>query len=124
MLTAFGRFCRKLRIDNGELMKNMASRLGVTVAYLSAVEIGKRAVPEAWLEKIEESYNLSKQEVQEMKKAFEESVDFVKLSLKNQSPAHREAAMTFARKFDELNEDEIKILLEAFKKANDKKQGE
>lgn len=121
MLTAFGRFCRKLRIDNGELMKNMASRLGVTVAYLSAVEIGKRAVPEAWLEKIEESYNLSKQEVQEMKKAFEESVDFVKLSLKNQSPAHREVAVMFAHTFNELNEDEIKVLLEDFKNVHSNK---
>ncbi|KHF28295.1 Helix-turn-helix domain protein [Anoxybacillus sp. BCO1] len=51
MLTEFGRFCRKLRIDNGELLKHMADKLGVTSSYLSAVENGKRNVPQDWVEK-------------------------------------------------------------------------
>lgn len=45
-LTEFGKFSRKLRIDNGELLKDMAIKLNVTVSYLSAVEIGKRNIPE------------------------------------------------------------------------------
>ena len=38
MLTSFGKTLRKLRIDNEELLKDMALKLGVTLAYLSAVE--------------------------------------------------------------------------------------
>ena len=49
-LTEFGKFSRKLRIDNGELLKDMAIKLNVTVSYLSAVEIGKRNIPEKWEE--------------------------------------------------------------------------
>ena len=38
MLTNFGKALRKLRIDNNELLKDMALKLEVTVSYLSAVE--------------------------------------------------------------------------------------
>ena len=50
MLTDLGRLLRKIRIDHGEILKDMANRFGVTASYLSAVENGKRAVPEAWEE--------------------------------------------------------------------------
>lgn len=49
MLTDLGRLLRKIRIDHGEILKDMANRFGVTASYLSAVENGKRAVPEAWV---------------------------------------------------------------------------
>ena len=38
MITNFGKFLRKLRVDHNEFLKDMAARLGVTVAYLSAIE--------------------------------------------------------------------------------------
>lgn len=47
MLTRFGKQLRKLRIDREERLKDMADRLNVTTAYLSAVENGKRTVPDA-----------------------------------------------------------------------------
>ena len=42
MLTSFGKFCRKLRINNGELLYDMAEKLDVSSAFLSKVENGKR----------------------------------------------------------------------------------
>ncbi len=44
-VTEFGKFSRKLRIENDELLRDMANKLGVTASYLSAVEIGKRNIP-------------------------------------------------------------------------------
>lgn len=58
MLTEFGKFTRKLRIDNGELLKNMADKLGVSSSYLSSVETGKRKVPLEWADKISLLYSL------------------------------------------------------------------
>ena len=52
MLTDFGKELRKIRIDNNEFLKDMANKLGVTVSYLSAVENGKRDIPDEWLDKI------------------------------------------------------------------------
>jgi len=38
MLTSLGQFLRKLRLERGEILKTMADKLGVTSAFLSAVE--------------------------------------------------------------------------------------
>ena len=45
MLTSIGKFFRKLRIDEGEILKDMAEKLGVSVSFLSAVENGKKRMP-------------------------------------------------------------------------------
>ena len=42
MLTRFGKRLRTLRIEENQRLKDMADKLGVTAAYLSAVENGKR----------------------------------------------------------------------------------
>lgn len=62
MLTDFGRILRKIRIDCDEILKDMTEKLNVSAAYLSAVEMGKRNIPEHWVNKIAEFYNLSKDE--------------------------------------------------------------
>ena len=46
MLTEFGKALRKIRIDRQQLLKDMANKLGVSSAYLSAVENGKRRMPQ------------------------------------------------------------------------------
>lgn len=58
-LTEFGKFLRKLRIDNGELLKDMAIKLNTTPAFLSMVETGRRSIPEKLEEEIEKIYSLS-----------------------------------------------------------------
>ena len=58
-LTEFGKFLRKLRIDNGELLKDMAIKLNTTPAFLSMVETGRRSIPKKWEEEIEKIYSLS-----------------------------------------------------------------
>lgn len=65
-LTEFGKFLRKLRIDNGELLKDMAIKLNVTPSFLSMVETGKRSVPKKWKEEIEKSYSLSLKQKEEL----------------------------------------------------------
>lgn len=45
MLTGIGKFLRKLRIDNEEILKDMADALGVSSAFLSAVENGRKKMP-------------------------------------------------------------------------------
>ena len=59
MLTKFGKELRKIRIENDEILKDMADKLNVTAAYLSAVENGNRKVPDAWVNTIVTKYNLS-----------------------------------------------------------------
>ncbi|MFD0587611.1 hypothetical protein ACFQZE_06325 [Paenibacillus sp. GCM10027627] len=70
MLTEFGKFVRKLRIDNDELLKHMANKLEVSSSYLSAVEIGKCNLPDEWKEVIINSYKLDNKSSDEILRIF------------------------------------------------------
>ena len=65
-LTEFGKFLRKLRVDNGELLKDMAIKLNVTLSFLSMVETGRRNIPKKWEEEIEETYSLNLKQKEEL----------------------------------------------------------
>ncbi|MFC4799458.1 helix-turn-helix domain-containing protein [Neobacillus sp. GCM10023253] len=122
MLTLFGKFCRKLRIDNGELLKDMAAKLGVTSSYLSAVENGKRNVPQAWVETISNSYSLSTDERYELRQAVQDSQKVVKIDFEGLSSEDKNAILALAREFkglDESDKKKIKNILLNNKKRRD-----
>ena len=123
MLTEFGKFTRKLRIDRGELLKDMARKLDVTVAYLSAVEVGRRKIPEKWLLMISQLYNLQDEESQEMRHAYDQSVTEIKIDLVERPSIHREAAMMFARELKNLDESCVEDLIKRISQANKGKKG-
>lgn len=75
MLNTFGKYLRKLRIDRGELTKEMADKLGVTASYISAVETGKRAIPSLWVGKIAELYDLNDDQKAELAAAASQEVN-------------------------------------------------
>ena len=116
MLTAFGRFVRKLRIDTGCLLKDMADSLGVTSSYLSAVEMGKRKIPTDWAEKIIILFKLENESINQLHSAIQESQQELQLNLSNTSKQQRDLAFAFARKLDALDDQEIKNIFSIFKK--------
>ena len=118
VLTEFGKFSRKLRIDHGELLKDMAKKLGVTSAYLSAVEVGHRKIPEKWLEIIQNLYNLTPDDVANMRAAYDRSINEIKIDLSEQSPSYKETAIMFARELKNFEEADLKDLLEKMKSIN------
>lgn len=116
MLTAFGKELRKLRIDNSELMKDMAKNLNVTVSYLSAVENGKRNVPRSWVDTIAEIYSLSPEQYEALQEAFYESQQSIEISLKNKSKEDLDFLFAFARHYEDLGKDDKKKIFEILKK--------
>lgn len=120
MLSEFGKFCRKLRIERGELLKDMAQKLQVTPSYLSAVETGKRAVPETWIKKISDEYNLNQKEVEELKKAKDISAQVIKLDFNNKSDSDKETLLKLARSFDSFSSETKAKLIEIIKEEKNK----
>ena len=119
MLTSLGRFLRKLRIDNGEILKNMADRLNVTVSFLSAVENGKKHMPPSWNTRICSLYKLNNQQQSEFSAAVAETEDTLAMDFNGVSLGNRELAVSFARKFAEFDEEQlanIKKILEEDRK--------
>lgn len=114
MLTNFGKALRKLRIDNDELLKDMASKLGVTVSYLSAVENGKRDVPSAWLDLLRENYDLSYEEYVQFQNLAYENQNIIKVPVSNN--VEKNAALSFARCFKDLDDNDLKSIMDILEK--------
>ena len=105
MKTVLGKFLRKLRLEKGERLKDMADKLDVSSAFLSAVENGKKKMPDTWYEKLANLYELSKEKQNELKNAVIESGETIELAIKGIPTSNRELAISFARHFDTLDEE-------------------
>ncbi len=116
MLTSIGRFLRKLRIDNGEILKNMADKLEVSSAFLSAVENGKKKMPEIWTEKLSALYGFSKEQTDAFQEAIIDTNQVIELNLENATPQHRDLALSFVRHFDSLDDETSKKIIEMLQK--------
>lgn len=53
-----GKFLKQLRIDNGELLYDMAKKLNMSVVDISAIEFDKMEAPDGFWEKVYEVYNI------------------------------------------------------------------
>lgn len=104
-LNSIGEFLRTIRMQNGEILKNMAEKLNVSSAFLSAVENGKKKMPADWETKLKELYNLNEEEIEKLKIAVLESGEKVEINIKDVSPKNRDLAIVFARSFGELEDD-------------------
>ena len=121
MLTEFGKALRKIRIDRQQLLRDMADRLGVSSAYLSAVETGKRRIPQDWVSKIASIYSLSCEEQADLQSAADNSVFDVTISLVNASEQKRNAVLSFARALDGLNDEDLKRIMASMKGKEEKR---
>lgn len=107
MLTQFGKELRKIRIENDQILKNMADKLNVTAAYLSAVENGNRRVPDSWINTIAKEYDLSDEKVKNLQRLAYEDRNDINVSFDNTNNQETNLALSFARKFKNLNDNQI-----------------
>ena len=104
MLTRFGKFCRKLRIENGELLFDMAQRLGVSSAFLSKVENGKSKPPLEWKEEITSMYHLSTEQIDELASSINEARMKNTINISKMNSDEKDMMFAFARKLDSMDE--------------------
>lgn len=118
-MNSFGIFVRKLRLDRGEFLFDMARKLGVSSAFLSAVETGKKSVPKDFKEKIIKLYKLDNQKIEELDEAINNSVLEIKIPLKDKSIKDRELLLKFARNFEDFNDEDKKIMANIIRKRGE-----
>lgn len=116
MVSSLGKFLRGLRIENQELLKDMAKKLGVSSAFLSAVENGKKKLPDSWYEKLSQLYLLTEEQLTKLKQAVIESSSIVELDVAHSTCYQKKLAVSFAREFNSIDEDLCKKLLKLLKK--------
>ena len=117
MLTSLGKFLRKLRIDRGEILKDMADKLDVTASFLSAVENGKKRMPAAWNGLICDLYDLTALQKSEFTTAIAETSDAIEMNLISANLGRRELAVSFARKFNSIDDDQIEEIRKILQKG-------
>lgn len=115
--TQLGKFLRKIRIDHDERMYDMAKRIGVSSAFLSSVENGRKKPSDDLIKKIVSEYQLTLEQQKELAYAKNESLQQIDLS--GFSPAKQEATLMFARKFDDLSNEDIEAIRSILTGGND-----
>lgn len=119
MANSLGIFCRKLRIERGEVLYDMAKKLEVSSSFLSKVENGKKKPPAEWEKKIIDYYNLSGEKKREFTDCFFDALnnDYIDISKYNEKD--KKLMLSFAREFDELDKALIESILKLRKEKKD-----
>lgn len=122
-MTPFGERIRELRLERGVRQKDMAASIGVSAAYLSALEHGHRGVPSwAMIQKIIGYFNVIWDDAEELQKLAEGSHPRVVVDTAGLSPAATELANLLADAIGELGEAELVALNAQLRKALAKKK--
>ena len=117
MLTMIGKELRFLRISRGEILKEMADKLGITPAYLSAIENGKREPTRKFMNTLLSAYDLTDEEIERLEKAYSETINSINIAFTEEmSPAQKDLSFVFARRFDKLSEDDITDIMKILNK--------
>lgn len=116
MVSSLGKFLRELRIENQEILRDMADNLGVSSAFLSAVENGKKKLPDSWYGKLTKLYSLTNRQQEQLKRAVMKSSKTVELDIAHSACYKKDLAVSFAREFNSIDEDLCKKLLKLLKK--------
>ena len=114
--TKFGEQFRILRIKHHEVLADVTKFLGATSSFISAVETGRKNVPEKWLDLLSEHYSLNEKQRSELAQAIEDSKTTVKIDMVAASEAQRSVALQFQRSFDGLDEETAKEIMKILRR--------
>jgi len=114
-LTIFGKTVRKLRLDKGMRLLDMAERLGHTSSYCSAIETGRKPIPDGYVRRVIQALALDSRQSRELNSAVDKTRTEVRVQ--NLSEDQRELLAAFARRIDELPDDMITNLRKAVLKS-------
>ncbi|MBO6638646.1 MAG: helix-turn-helix transcriptional regulator [Roseitalea sp.] len=110
-MTPFGERLRELRAERGMTQRQMARAIGVSPAYLSALEHGKRGTPR-WIlvQEIIACLNIIWDEADELQRLALQSAPRVTIDTTDLSPRATELANLLASGIDVLSDEAIEDL--------------
>lgn len=102
-LTPFGVAARKLRLDKGLRLLDIAERLNMSAAYISAIETGRKPIPDAFVVHVGRAMELTTEELRELRRAADRARKEVRVDSLPED--QRELVAAFARRLDEVPAD-------------------
>lgn len=117
-MTPFGEAVRKLRARKGVSQKQMAEAIGVSPAYLSALEHGRRGTPSFdFLQRVAGYFNIIWDEAEDLFMLATASDPRVVVDTAGLAPAHTSVANRLAREIRFLSPEVIEELTTILDKA-------
>ncbi|MEK1887642.1 MAG: helix-turn-helix transcriptional regulator [Phyllobacterium sp.] len=115
-MTPFGKKLRELRADRGISQKEMAKAIGVSAAYLSALEHGKRGQP-TWdkLQRIIQYFNIIWDEAEELQRLAMISDPRITIDTGGLSPSATELANLLAATIGDVDDALARDLIDRLK---------
>ena len=111
-MTPFGARLRELRAARGISLKAMAQAIGVSAAYLSALEHGRRGAPTWYLvQRIITFFNVIWDEAEDLERLAQDSDPRIVVDTAGLSPKATQFANRLARQIGSLGDAEIAALL-------------
>jgi len=118
-----GIMLKRLRLDNkDEKMKDMATKLGVSMAFLSSVENGKRKMNDEMYRKLIENYKLDKEQIEELDYLRDTATNKLKIDIEELDEDKKQTLVKFVSQVDSLDRKELEKINMILKK--DKEKGE
>jgi transcriptional regulator with XRE-family HTH domain len=122
-MTPFGERVRKLRRERGLMLKDMAAHLGVSSAYLSALERGERGKPTwALIQGVLQYFHIIWDEADELKRLADLSDPRVKIDTASADPRATLLANRLAREIRNLSEGELEDMLAVLDRAQSRER--
>ena len=111
-MTPFGERVRRLRRERGLLLKDMAAHLGVSSAYLSALERGERGKP-TWtlIQGVIHYFNIIWDEADDLARLADLSDPRVKIDTAGTNPRLTLLANRLAREVGSLSAEDVETIL-------------
>lgn len=117
-MTPFGAKLRKLRSERRLTLKDMAAALGVSPAYLSALEHGKRGVPTWYMvQRIIAYFNVIWDEAEELQRLAEASDPRVVVDTSGLEPEATELANLLSTRIRGLSKTSLRDLTHRLRAA-------
>ena len=118
MPNELGKLLRTLRIEKGERLADMADKVGVSIAFLSAIETNRKDPPVDMVDRIGNAYRMNpKQRVQLELALFNSKTSF---KLEPETSAARDTVAMLARRLNRLGVEEHKKIQAFLRKDEDK----
>ncbi len=122
-MTPFGERVRQLRRERGLVLKDMAAHLGVSSAYLSALERGERGKP-TWtlIQGVLQYFHIIWDEADELMRLADLSDPRVKIDTSSADPKATLLANRLAREIRQLSEGELEDMLTILDRAQSRER--
>jgi transcriptional regulator with XRE-family HTH domain len=116
-LTPFGIALRKLRIDHEMRLFDLAEKLGKSTAMLSAIETGRKPIPDGFVVATSRAMGLTTEEARSLRSAKEKTLKEVRVD--HLASEQREMIAAFARSIDDIPEAVLEQLRNSIFKSTD-----